>query len=116
MISSRRLTCPSWQGPPTMQSARRAYEAGGASGQGMLVGATVSCVKPGERIPLIKASIDALLPRMDDDATLVLNQFGAQLDGSYGRDTDSRRSFLTWAVQELSDETLLGLHDYLVGD
>ncbi|WP_344004926.1 toll/interleukin-1 receptor domain-containing protein [Microbacterium paludicola] len=73
-------------------------------------------MKPGERIPLIKASIDALLPRMDDDATLVLNQFGAQLDGSYGRDTDSRRSFLTWAVQELSDETLLGLHDYLVGD
>ncbi|MDQ0575233.1 toll/interleukin-1 receptor domain-containing protein [Agromyces albus] len=72
-------------------------------------------MKPGERIPLIKASIDALLPRMDDDATLVLDQFGLSGDGSWSRDDASRKRYLTWSIAEATDSTLQSLHDYLVG-
>jgi len=72
-------------------------------------------MKPGERIPLIKGAVEALLPRMDDDANLVLHQFGADLNGSCSRDNDSRRSYLMWTIQELNDESLEALYDYLVG-
>ena len=33
----------------------------------------------------------------------------------YGRDNDSRRSYLMWTIQELNDEVLEALYDYLVG-
>jgi hypothetical protein len=72
-------------------------------------------MKPGERIPLIKVAVEALLPRMDDDAPLVLRQFGSETEGSYSRDEGSRRNYLMWHIQELPDETLKDLHDYLVG-
>lgn len=72
-------------------------------------------MKPGERIPLIKASIEALLPRMEDDSSLVLRQFSLDTDGSYSRDEDSRRNYLRWAIQDAPDDNLTALHDYLVG-
>jgi hypothetical protein len=72
-------------------------------------------MKPGERISLIKGAVEALLPRMGHDADLVLHQFGAEYDQSYGRDVESRRRYLTWSVQELENSELTALHDYVVG-
>ena len=72
-------------------------------------------MKPGERIPLITASADALLPRLDDDAAIVLHQFGADLGGSYTSEPSTRKAWLRWTIGELDDESLHALHDFLVG-
>lgn len=72
-------------------------------------------MKPGERIPLIKASVDALLDRFDD-ARLVLDQFQLDTSGSYHDSERGRREYLTDVVKYADDETLSSLHDYLVGE
>lgn len=72
-------------------------------------------MKPGERIPLIKAATDSLLGQFDD-ATLILTQFGIDVDGwGWNSNIDSKRQFLTTVIAQSDDEVLASLHDYLVG-
>jgi len=72
-------------------------------------------VKAGERIPLIQACVNALMGRFDD-APLILNEFRIDIsEWGWGEDPASRRNFLTGVVPTADDETLVSLHDYLIG-
>jgi hypothetical protein len=72
-------------------------------------------MKPGERIPMIQASVDALLDRFDD-ADLILREFHIETDGwGWNSSNESRRNFLTGTIPTADDESLVSLHDFLIG-
>jgi hypothetical protein len=73
-------------------------------------------MKPGERIRLIKEASDSLATRPWHEVQLTLGEFGLDTwepNEDYGPSTIT---YCSGQIREASDETLMGLHEYLLGE